>query len=400
MLQLAGKFTHLEGLAPSAQRQHFRISTNPALPKALAREAAFLCRGGAVPPGFALYLAHEDGQEALEGAPAGAAKGALPTSAVYLCDGDILRVSSTAKSYRVVFRRGTRHQSILLTERCNHYCLMCSQPPRDEQDDWLIEETERLIPLLPQDTLELGFTGGEPTIYGERLVNLLRLTDRLLPYTSVHLLSNGRRFADRKFAEAYAAVQHHDLMVGIPVYSDDPSRHNYVVQAEGAFDETIAGILNLKLLRQRVEIRVVVHAQTIDRLPKLAEFIARNLLFVDHVALMGLEITGFTRGNLKKLWIDPYDYRQVLEEAVEILSAYRVPVKVYNHQLCVVTPRVREFCVQSISDWKNEYLPQCSGCDLRAQCGGFFSSQIKYRHSDHIAAQRLSPVRLAAETGP
>ena len=98
----------------------------------------------------------------------------------------------------------------------------------------------------------------------------------------------------------------------------------------------------------------MVHAQTIDRLPKLAEFIARNLLFVDHVALMGLEITGFTRGNLKKLWIDPYDYRQVLEEAVEILSAYRVPVKVYNHQLCVVTPRVREFCVQSISDWKNE----------------------------------------------
>lgn len=191
-------------------------------------------------------------------------------------------------------------------------------------------------------------------------------------------------FADRHFTEAYAGVQHHDLMVGIPLYSDDPSRHNYVVQAEGAFDETIAGILNLKRMGQRVEIRVVVHAQTIDRLPKLAEFIARNLLFVDHVALMGLEITGFTRGNLKKLWIDPYDYRQALEEAVEILAAYRVPVKVYNHQLCVVTRRVREFCVRSISDWKNEYLPQCAGCDFRTQCGGFFSSQVKYRHSDHI----------------
>jgi His-Xaa-Ser system radical SAM maturase HxsC len=400
MLQLAGEFAQLDGLAPSVQRQHFRISTNPALPKTLAHEAAFLCQSDAVPPGFALYLAPEGGHAALEGAPAGAAKGVLPASADYLCDGDILRVSSTAKSYRVVFRRHSRHQSILLTERCNHYCLMCSQPPRDEQDDWLIEETERLIPLLPQDTVELGLTGGEPTVYGERLINLLRLTDRLLPYTSVHLLSNGRRFADRKFAEAYAAVQHHDLMVGIPLYSDDPSRHNYVVQAEGAFDETIAGILNLKLLQQRVEIRVVVHAQTIDRLPKLAEFIARNLLFVDHVALMGLEITGFTRGNLKQLWIDPYDYRQILQEAVDILAAYRMPVEVYNHQLCVVTPRVRAFCVQSISDWKNEYLPQCTACDLRAQCGGFFSSQVKYRHSDHIAAQRLSPVRLSAEIAP
>ncbi len=334
----------------------------------------------------------------MEGTPTGAARGVLPASANYLGDGDILRVEPTAKNYRVVFRCGTRHQSILLTERCNHYCLMCSQPPRDEIDDWLIEETERLIPLLPQDTRELGFTGGEPTLYGERLINLLRLTDRLLPRTSVHLLSNGRRFADRHFAETYAAVQHHDLMVGIPLYSDDPSRHNYVVQAEGAFDETIAGILNLKRLGQRVEIRVVIHAQTIDRLPKLAEFIARNLLFVDHVALMGLEITGFTRGNLKKLWIDPYDYRLVLQDAVEILAAYRVPVKVYNHQLCVVTARVREFSVQSISDWKNEYLPQCTGCDLRAQCGGFFSSQVKYRHSDHIVPQGLSPVRFADGT--
>jgi hypothetical protein len=34
--------------------------------------------------------------------------------------------------------------------------------------------------------------------------------------------------------------------------------------------------------------------QTFARLPQLAEFIVRNLTFVDHVALMGLEITGFT----------------------------------------------------------------------------------------------------------
>lgn len=388
MLELAGVFVELEGLAgaDTGIRKHLRISTNLALPIPLARESAYLCKGDPVPSGFAMYLAMEDQRDALESIPSGAAFAVLPRSASYLADGDIIRISPQAKTYRVVFRHASRHHSILLTERCNHYCLMCSQPPRDVADDWLMQEVEELIPLIPTDTIELGFTGGEPTIYGDRLVDLLRLTDRLLPRTAVHVLSNGRRFADWQFAQTYAGVNHHDLMVGIPLYSDDPSRHNYVVQAEDAFDETISGILNLKRLRQRVELRVVIHAQTIDRLPKLAEFIARNLVFVDQVALMGLEVTGFGRGNLKTLWIDPYDYRNVLEEAVEILDAYRIPTSVYNHQLCVVSPSVRRFCVRSISDWKNEYLPQCDACNLKSRCGGFFSSQVKYRHSNYIKA--------------
>ena len=334
--------------------------------------------------GFPLYIAIDGDDAALDAAPGNAARCVLPKSARYLADGDVIRISPLAKEYRVVFRRSSEHNSILLTQRCNHYCLMCSQPPRDANDDWLIAEAEQLIQLISTDASDLIFTGGEPTLYGDRLIGLLQLCERLLPRTAIHLLSNGRRFSDRSYAEAYARVKHHDLMIGIPLYSDDPNRHNYVVQADSAFDETITGILNLKRLHQRVEIRVVLHAQTIGRLPQLAEFIARNLLFVDQVALMGLEITGFGRSNLKMLWIDPYHYREALEEAVKILFAYHVPVRVYNHQLCIVTPFVRQFCVKSISDWKNEYLPQCSECELRNECGGFFSSQAKYQHSDHI----------------
>lgn len=392
MLQLSGNFHALNGLPDSPHRQQFRVSTNPGLPAPLARESAYLCSNSQVPEGFALYLALESNSSALEALPTGSARAVLPASAGYLADGDVIRVAANAKAYRVVFRRGTKHQSILLTERCNHYCLMCSQPPKDVQDDWLMDEVERLIPMLPEDTHEIGFTGGEPTIYGDRLINLLRLTDRWLPRTAVHLLSNGRRFSDSRFTEAYAGINHHDLMVGIPLYSDDADRHNYVVQADGAFDETVLGILNLKRMKQRVEIRVVLHAQTIERLPQLAEFIARNLLFVDHVALMGLEMTGFTKGNLKKLWVDPHDYRQVLEQAVRILSAYRIPTSVYNHQLCVITPSVRPFAVQSISDWKREYLATCQTCDLRAECGGFFSSSARIRHSDHIEPLRYASV--------
>jgi His-Xaa-Ser system radical SAM maturase HxsC len=173
-------------------------------------------------------------------------------------------------------------------------------------------------------------------------------------------------------------------MVGIPVYSDDPARHEYVVQAKGAFDETIRGILNLKKLNQRVEIRVVIHKQTYERLPFLAEFIARNLLFADHVALMGLEMMGFTRANLDSLWIDPLLYKNYLSDSVNILRSYGIRVSVYNHQLCLINEDIEPVYMKSISDWKNEYLPECDSCNRINDCGGFFASGIRYGYSKFI----------------
>ena len=51
---------------------------------------------------------------------------------------------------------------------------------------------------------------------------------------------------------------------------------------------------------------------------------------------MGLEITGFTRANLDDLWIDPYEYKDILSEAVDVLNRYKIPASVYNHQLCTL----------------------------------------------------------------
>jgi radical SAM protein with 4Fe4S-binding SPASM domain len=105
---------------------------------------------------------------------------------------------------------------------------------------------------------------------------------------------------------------------------------------------------------------------------------------VDHVALMALEITGFTRPNLDILWMDPYEYKDALSDAVALLNCYGIPVSVYNHQLCTVNSDVLPNYRKSISDWKNEYLDECDSCKMRSNCGGFFSSGKMYRRSNHI----------------
>jgi len=308
----------------------------------------------------------------------------VPVHFDYLKDGDIVHIDGSQRRMNTLFRKGASNNSILLTEQCNHYCLMCSQPPKKIDDSHLLRRALDLVSLIPKDARRIAFTGGEPTLYGDRLIDLIRHAKIQLPHTSVDLLSNGRKFKDKDFASRFGKIGHPYCTVAIPVYSDDPVRHDYVVQAPGAFDETVRGILNLKRFGQRVEVRIVLHKQTIGRLRQTCEFLCRNLLFVDHVALMGLEITGFTRANLDLLWIDPYEYRHILSEAIETLNTYGMPASVYNHQLCVVNPDVEGNYRKSISDWKNEYIECCGACTRRSECGGFFSSSKMYRYSDHI----------------
>jgi His-Xaa-Ser system radical SAM maturase HxsC len=221
----------------------------------------------------------------------------LPIEMNYLAEGDVISIEPGGR-INSLFRKNSPHNTILLTEQCNHYCLMCSQPPKNIDDSWLMDDAMALLELIPRETINIGFSGGEPTLYGDRFVELINKAKLMLPNTSIDVLSNGRAFSDSVFTAKYGAINHPDCVIGIPIYSDDPARHDYVVQAEGAFDETIQGILNLKKHQQKVEIRIVIHKQTIERLVQTCEFIARNLLFVDHVALMGLEMMGFTRANL------------------------------------------------------------------------------------------------------
>ncbi len=309
----------------------------------------------------------------------------LPKEMDYLGEGDIIRIEPSGR-INSLFRINSSHNTILLTEQCNHYCLMCSQPPKNIDDSWLMDDAMALLDLIPRETRNIGFSGGEPTLYGDHFIDLINKTKLILPNTTVDVLSNGRAFSDSIFTSKFAAINHFDCVLGIPIYSDDPARHDYVVQSKGAFDETILGILNLKKYQQKVEIRIVIHKQTIDRLVQTCEFIASNLLFVDHVALMGLEMMGFTRANLDQLWIDPFEYKDILSEAVDVLTCYGINTSVYNHQLCVINDDVLPNYKKSISDWKNEYVDQCDSCLKKSECGGFFSSSKMYRYSDHIKA--------------
>jgi His-Xaa-Ser system radical SAM maturase HxsC len=298
----------------------------------------------------------------------------VPPKFDYLADGDVLGIDHSSGKFRTLFRRNSAHNSFLVTERCNNYCLMCSQPPKDVDDRWILAEIKESLALVDPATRALTFTGGETLSDWAEFIDVLKECRHRLPTIALQVLTNGRAFASSQVVDAWKAIGHPNLMAAIPVYASTDSVHDYVVQAKGAFDETILGILKLKDRGQRVEIRVVLHAVTAPIISETCRWIARNLPFIDHVALMGLENTGFAIANDALLWIDPVDYREALAEAVDHLASAGVNVSVYNLPKCVLSRSVWPHALQSISDWKNGFVEECDRCDEKSSCSGFFTT--------------------------
>ena len=295
-------------------------------------------------------------------------------------EGDVVVVNKQGEII-FVYEIKSNHNAIMATERCNHCCIMCPQPPILQEKD-KTPFNLKLISLFDKHTKEIGITGGEPTLIGDKLFVLINHIKKELPKTAISILSNGVKFADKKYAMKLAKCRHHDLQIDIPLFSDIAEEHNRIVGAK-TFYKTVQGLYNLALFHQRIGIRIVVHKQTYKRLSQFADYIYHNFPFVVQVTFMQMETTGLAKENFDQLWIDPYDYNTELREAVLLLVDRGMKSYIYNAQLCVLPEDIRCYAQQSISDWKDIYISECEGCVLRGQCAGFFESN-REAHSSHI----------------
>lgn len=295
-------------------------------------------------------------------------------------EGDVVVINKQGEII-FVYEINSNHNALMATERCNHRCIMCPQPPILQEKD-KTPFNQKLISLFDKSTQEIGITGGEPTLIGDNLFTLINHIKKVLPQTAISILSNGVKFADKEYAMKLAKCRHQDLQIDIPLFSDIAEEHNRIVGAK-TFYKTVQGLYNLALFRQRIGLRIVVHKQTYKRLPQFADFIYHNFPFVAQIAFMQMETTGLAKENFDELWIDPYDYNRELREAVLLLADRGMKPYIYNAQLCVLPEDIRCYAQQSISDWKDIYIPECDGCVLKGQCAGFFESN-RQAHSTHI----------------
>lgn len=287
--------------------------------------------------------------------------------------GDVVAITPGRGEVQVLYRSSDAHHTVFLTNRCNSRCIMCSQPPTSQDDSWLIEEAKQVAAHIGSAPPVLGFTGGEPLLLRQGLRDVLETFCECLPETKFEVLTNGRLLSEASLAKHVLSGLPHRVSWMVPLYGHADFLHDAVVQAPGAFDETIGGLLNLHSFKQRIQLRVVLISPVLKILPDLCRFVAMNFPFVREVALMGCEPIGFALANRASCEVDIRKYEREISRSVHTLFRGGISTVLMNLPLCVLPEALWSLAHRSISDWKQTYAAECGDCAVRDKCCGLFT---------------------------
>lgn len=322
-----------------------------------------------------LILADESTHDLVERMQASGLDNVFWIRAQNLIGGDV--VIPYAGDAVVLYRESDMHHGLQLTNRCNSNCLMCSQPPTAAMDEWMLEETLEAIRHMRRGPAVLGLSGGEPLLLGTGLKRVFDEMENRHPDSAIEVLTNGRLLADAELASDLLNQRAGELTWLVPLYGHADFLHDFVVQAPGAFEQTISGVLALQEAGHAVQLRVVLIRPVLEVLEDLAAYIGRNLPFVREVALMACEPIGFALANREACEVDLTEWTSTLVAATTCLRRYGVPFIFMNTPLCALPTHLHPHAHRSISDWKNVYPPECDACMLKPDCSGLFAWHSK-----------------------
>ncbi len=293
---------------------------------------------------------------------------------------DVILVDPRKGRAERLVRAGSSHNSLLVTERCDQLCVMCSQPPKKTHVD-RFDLLEQACLLAPPGAA-IGITGGEPTIYKEQLLALVERAGAARPDIGFHILTNGQHFEaediPRLRSEPFSRVTW-----GIPLYAASADLHDRIVGKAGAFERLHSSFAVLLRSGARIELRTVLMSANAPHLSDLATYVAHRLRFISVWSIMQLEHTGFAKNRWSSLYFDHRSDFEPVAEAIDRSAALGIEVRLFNFPRCSVPARYRRLAAASISDWKRKYMPGCAACGERESCTGFF----EWHPEDHPSAE-------------
>lgn len=236
------------------------------------------------------------------------------------------------------------------------------------------EKIMALIDYISMYPSHLTITGGEPTLIGNGIFDIMSRLHQKFPKTEYLFLTNGRIFSCKDYFDKFISDIPYDICFAIPIYGDSPETHDFITRAPGSFSEAVKGMQNFMRSGIKVEIRIVVSKLNYLNLTNIAKFIVKYLPKAFTVNFVGLEMCGNAARNKSDVWIDYPQAFKAMKAAIDILCSESIDVGIYNFPLCSVSGQYRYLCKRSISDYKIVYDDKCGGCSLKDICGGIFKS--------------------------
>jgi len=267
---------------------------------------------------------------------------------------------------------------------CNNKCLFCVQW------DKRLKYWPKKLDVIYQDLDKwkkdwaswVVFTWWEPTIH-QTLIEAIKYAKKIW-YKDIQIQTNWRTFEDIDYCKELISVWVTQFSPSLHGFK--PETHDFLVQAEGAWKQTVQWLMNLKQLWGYVLTNTVITKQNYKELPKLALLLIG--LWVKQYQFAFIHITGSAEVNKKEIvpskteimdyvkkWLDIWKKYWVgcMTEAIPfcIMQWYEWAIAEYNYM-----PETQifdaEWVIDSYSDYRwNEWkikFPKCEGCKYYEIC--------------------------------
>lgn len=295
----------------------------------------------------------------------------------------------------------SRMPDIPLWNKCDNLCVMCANTKgfaRNTCKDYLfprqaarLERHLRGARAYRKNSGVRGawnLTGGEPTLNPDFLKTIAYFRRRL-PGEPLTLLSNGRRFSDRSFAAAFAALAAPPFTLAVSVHGPSAPAHDAVAGVKGAFRQTAAGLKNILSLKERpvVEVRVILHRLNSRRLAATLRFIKSSFRGLGRVVVMHYESEGRGARNSGRLAVPLTETAAAVNACARSLASFP-EARLYHFPLCLLKPALRRLAAVSLPPEDRVYPAVCSSCRARAACPGLMRPYFR-----RYGAGELGPLR-------
>lgn len=204
-----------------------------------------------------------------------------PEAPCPICDMELETISPFSSRPSAPYR-----MDLAVTYRCNNNCSHCyNARPRNGHElstgEW-ISVIDRLWEIgIPH----LVFTGGEPTLRTD-LKELISYAQKKGQITGIN--TNGRRLKDLEFLKSLVDVGLDHIQITLE--SSNPHIHDQMVEMDGAWHDTVAGLKNALSLKLFVMTNTTLLQTNKDTLPETLDFLGE--LGVPTVGLNALIHSG------------------------------------------------------------------------------------------------------------
>ncbi len=225
---------------------------------------------------------------------------------------------------------------------CNNNCIHCAVDAENEQKVSLsLADIIRFLDKLNDiKDFEVELSGGEPTLLPEVFYFLEQLCTSY-PEIRKIVLSNGRNFSKIGLAARFSDLDIDNIL--IPIHADTGQLHDVISQARGSFDETMVGIGNLHEYGLPVGLKTVINKLNFQRMPQLAELMARKFPESPGISINGLEMKGKALTNKNWVGVRLKDAAPYIEKAIDTAKNLGFKIITFSIPPCVFSEGYRKY---------------------------------------------------------